>query len=964
MKKFLPLLLLAFGLNTFAYAQKTYIPDHHFEQALIDLGLDDVLDDSVNTASIDTVTTLVIQFKNISDLTGADAFGALEKLDVYGNQLTTLDLSKNTLLKSLVCIQNHLSTLNISKCKELEVLSCGDNQISSLDLSKLTKLRDLNCDGNNLKSLNVSNNPLLTNLSCQNNPITALDLTNNSKLIRVIADNDELETLEMPETTTLKVLWCRNNKLKTLNLSNNTALWNLYCFNNQLESLNLTNDVALQELLCFNNKLTSLDLSTNYALRSLRCSDNQINKIDASLSPDLYEVNCSNNQLTYLNVRNGKNHKMQRFDARNNPNLTCIQVDDAAWSTANWPNKDATATYSDCCNCNQSKTYIPDDHFEQALIDLGLDDVLDDSVNTASIDTVTKLRISFKNIADLTGIEAFISLKNLDCGLNQLNDIDLSKNTELTSLIIRGNKLTKLDITKNVKLKYLEAQGNQLTSLDVTKNLELTDLLFGGNNISSIDLSHNIHLKVLDFPDDPISNLNISNNAELVHLGSANNQLTSLDVSNNTALVQLYCNGNKLTNLDVSHNLALKALLCSQNQLTSLNVTDNTALTFLDCASNKITRLDVSHNTALNELRCGSNQLSSLNVKNGNNKNFTTFSAVNNPNLTCIQVDDAAWSTANWPNKDATATYSDHCSCCGADTDGDGVPDSMDDYPNDSTRAFNNYFPATGFGTLAFEDLWPGKGDYDFNDVVVGYQFKTVTNASNKVVEIIGTIVAKASGASMRNGFGFNLPDASATLCANQQDITVSGYSKKETYIRLNSNGLEKSQSKPTVIVFDDIFDILPVSGSFIGVNTNPKAPFVPFDTLTIAITPVNTHKYTAADFSLETWNPFIIVNHERGKEVHLPDHAPTDLADPSYFKTMDDDSDPATGKYYKTEHNQPWAIDVVSDYQWPVEKVNIGAAYLHFVKWAETSGAEFPDWYKDKPGYRNESNIYVVPAK
>jgi hypothetical protein len=54
----------------------------------------------------------------------------------------------------------------------------------------------------------------------------------------------------------------------------------------------------------------------------------------------------------------------------------------------------------------------------------------------------------------------------------------------------------------------------------------------------------------------------------------------------------------------------------------------------------------------------------------------------------------------------------------------------------------------------------------------------------------------------------------------------------------------------------------------------------------------------------------------------------------------------------------------VVSEYQWPIEKVNIGAAYLHFVKWAESSGTEFPDWYKNKPGYRKESNIYVVPAK
>ncbi len=60
----------------------------------------------------------------------------------------------------------------------------------------------------------------------------------------------------------------------------------------------------------------------------------------------------------------------------------------------------------------------------------------------------------------------------------------------------------------------------------------------------------------------------------------------------------------------------------------------------------------------------------------------------------------------------------------GTDADGDGVPNDEDDYPNDGDRAFDNYYPANGPGTLAYEDLWPGKGDYDFNDLVLDYRFK------------------------------------------------------------------------------------------------------------------------------------------------------------------------------------------------------------------------------------------------
>ena len=44
-------------------AQRTYIPDDAFEQALINLDLDDFFDDSVYTAAIDTVQALYIANK-------------------------------------------------------------------------------------------------------------------------------------------------------------------------------------------------------------------------------------------------------------------------------------------------------------------------------------------------------------------------------------------------------------------------------------------------------------------------------------------------------------------------------------------------------------------------------------------------------------------------------------------------------------------------------------------------------------------------------------------------------------------------------------------------------------------------------------------------------------------------------------------------------------------------------------
>jgi Leucine-rich repeat (LRR) protein len=268
---------------------------------------------------------------------------------------------------------------------------------------------------------------------------------------------------------------------------------------------------------------------------------------------------------------------------------------------------------------------IPDSNFEQALIDLGIDSnpVIDGKVLKSDVEGVTFLDVNSKNISDLTGIGAFTSLEILYCNSNQLTSLDVSNNTALTYLSCTVNQLTSLDVSNNTALTYLSCTVNQLTSLDVGSNTALT------------------------------------------YLYCFSNQLTSLDVSNNTALTYLYCNSNQLTSLDVSNNTALTYLYCFSNQLTSLDVGSNTALTYLSCTVNQLTSLDISANTLLEQLFCARNQLTSLNVANGNNTNFIRLYANSNPNLTCIQVDDVAYSEANWTGSffifDPQTSFSENC---------------------------------------------------------------------------------------------------------------------------------------------------------------------------------------------------------------------------------------------------------------------------------------------------------------
>ena len=123
------------------------------------------------------------------------------------------------------------------------------------------------------------------------------------------------------------------------------------------------------------------------------------------------------------------------------------------------------------------------------------------------------------------------------------------------------------------------------------------------------------------------------------------------------SLIELYCYDNQLTSLDVSNNTFLEQLYCSDNNLTSLDVTNNPTLIDFYCYDNELTSLDVSNNALLIVFNCAYNQLTSLDVRNGNNSNITYFDSETNPDLTCIFVDDPAYSSANWPYIDPNSTF-------------------------------------------------------------------------------------------------------------------------------------------------------------------------------------------------------------------------------------------------------------------------------------------------------------------
>jgi hypothetical protein len=133
------------------------------------------------------------------------------------------------------------------------------------------------------------------------------------------------------------------------------------------------------------------------------------------------------------------------------------------------------------------------------------------------------------------------------------------------------------------------------------------------------------------------------------------------------------------------------------------------------------------------------------------------------------------------------------------DSDGDGISDDNDIHPGDSKKAYDTFYPSkTAWGTIAFEDNWPRKGDFDMNDLVVNFRYSFAVNANNEVTEMKADYKINESLAYYKNGFGVELPISPSVV------DDVRGYINSGKYIKYNINGTEAGQDKAVFIPFDN----------------------------------------------------------------------------------------------------------------------------------------------------------------
>jgi hypothetical protein len=186
---------------------------------------------------------------------------------------------------------------------------------------------------------------------------------------------------------------------------------------------------------------------------------------------------------------------MSDFIATNNPNLTCIQVDDAAYSTTNWTNIDAAASFSTDCgyiiytisatvNPVNSGTIVgAGDYIADVTVTLTAtantgytflnweEDGTEVSTNAAYSFTATADRTLVANFVDVTGVF----------------DVSLSKSVEVYPNPNSGQ--FKLDFDNdyigNLNIKLYSVNGSVIKQLDLNKSSNKFTCNFDLDNIAA-----------------------------------------------------------------------------------------------------------------------------------------------------------------------------------------------------------------------------------------------------------------------------------------------------------------------------------------------------------------------------------------------------------------------------------------------------------------------------------------------
>lgn len=361
----------------------------------------------------------------------------LTMLQLGKNELTELDVTRNTKLTGIYAEDNNISALDLSNCANLRVLTIYGNRLSgTLDLRSMAILSSVDIDDNNVSELLLPDHAYLVEVNCENNALTAIDIANRTGLRDINIYGNRIASLDLTGLNALEALYAGDNEIAEVKgLADCKVIETFNVSVNRLTNIDISVAPTITGLYLYNNELSTLDLSGNPNISWMNVSDNHIGALDISRLTNLRLLHANNNELTEL-------------DLSNSPYCTQLTVGG---------NK------------------------------IG-------KLDLSKLTALYWLKADGNNLSELD-LSANTYLSLLECGNNRLTALDISKNTMLRRLAAENNMLTSLDITANKDLCGISVQGNAMETAAINNMIagliDVSDMtpLEGSEWITMLDIS-------------------------------------------------------------------------------------------------------------------------------------------------------------------------------------------------------------------------------------------------------------------------------------------------------------------------------------------------------------------------------------------------------------------------------------------------------------------------------------------
>jgi hypothetical protein len=491
-------LLGALSLTAQVAVNETNFPDSTFRDYVLsnfDVDGDSVLSPTEidNTYTIDVSTLPVKSLKGIEYLTNAGS--------VFCNscELTSLDLSADTLLNTLQCAYNKITSLVVPP--SLIDLNCINNLLEHLDVSHCSGLLNLYCNNNKLSTLDISADTVLYVLNCANNNLACLDIsatkidgdltTDDNTYIAQSDANGKFDLTTIPGFDVTHATIQKGGTLSgdTLTFNDLVVEYNYDCGSGFVRKFSLiTNKNIPIDSVNFPDSgfrtyvLDQLDTDKDSLLSSsevVKATYLDINFMNISSVKGieylrmLATVNASDNNLDSLDLSHNPN--VQDVDIPFNSGLKSINVSACP--------KLSSLTFNEC---SIDSIDISNNH--------NLDYFLADNNNLRKVDFTGDSIATFislsSNPIDSIDVSSCVALQTFYCDYTGVKHVDVTKNHALTSLYCGGDSISSIDVSQNPLLSILNLTGCRITSLDLSADTLLTTLYIDNDSIGSLDLSN------------------------------------------------------------------------------------------------------------------------------------------------------------------------------------------------------------------------------------------------------------------------------------------------------------------------------------------------------------------------------------------------------------------------------------------------------------------------------------------